>query len=116
MCIRDSVWCVWSIDGNSVADRLEQIRTTAATPGKQGEQGIQGSQGIQGNTGAAGANGRDGRDGANGRDGADGQDARINVNSAGQYVVSDSSGKSVTVATDEQVTLTKDELQLLYNQ
>ena len=93
-----------TVDGVNVADRLEQIRTTAATAGKQGEQGVQGSQGIQGATGATGAAGRDG---------ADGQDARINVNSAGQYVVSDSSGKSVTVATDEQVTLTKDELTAL---
>ena len=75
--------------------------------------GQQITSGAAGKDGAAGANGRDGRDGANGRDGADGQDARINVNSAGQYVVSDSSGKSVTVATDEQVTLTKDELTAL---
>ena len=96
-----------TVDGVNVADRLEQIRTTAATAGKQGEQGIQGSQGAQGIQGATGATG------AAGRDGADGQDARININSAGQYVVSDSSGASVTVATDEQVTLTKDELTAL---
>ena len=75
--------------------RIDNISTT---PGAQGEQGVQGSQGVQGIQGATGAAGADGRDGV---------DARINVNSAGQYVVSDSSGTSVTVATDEQVTLLK---------
>ena len=83
----------------------QQITSGAA--GKNGTNGTNGTNGVNGKDGAAGANGRDGRDGT------DGQDARINVNSAGQYVVSDSSGKSVTVATDEQVTLTKDELTAL---
>ena len=39
-----------------------------------------------------------------------GQDAKINVNSNGQYVVSDSSGTAVTVATDEPSNCTKTEL------
>ena len=74
------------------------ISTISTTPGEKGETGAAGATGARGATGAAGA---------------DGQDARININSAGQYVVSDSSGQSVTVATDEQVTLTKDELTAL---
>ena len=83
------------------------------TQGPKGDPGEPGAPGAPGAPGDKGDKGDTGATGATGAAGADGQDARITVNSDGQYVVSDTSGTSVTVATDEQVTIAIDDLEAL---
>ena len=100
-------------DGAAGADGKDGTNGTNGTNGADGADGQDGAKGDKGDKGDTGAKGATGATGATGAAGRDGQDARINVNSEGQYVVSDSSGTAVTVATDEQVTIAVDDLEAL---